>query len=479
MKAGVLLVSTIISIVLFSSISLAQISVYVSNSNVVVNSSESKTVDIIVQNTGLADKFSLRVFPPFIESGSGQVTTNLDKTTATIASNQNATFELTFSAQACVADYVTNIFTVTASSILNPNIQANESIKVTTIRRFPVCISKVTLSNDTLIPGQTLTITTQIDNPSDIASTAFHLITNIKNRSGLVVKNFQDSIDIIQSKSSKTITNNYQVPQQIGYGRFDLELILQNTLNREVSGNTFAFVVQQFENPTAQKTVKFGILTQDIFLKIRNDGNSVVNASTSETIPFFLKSFINIVDKPDSEQTVGNNVVYTWFFYNLQPGEERTIKYQINMWQIILIAVFIIIAVAYAFSYVFTIRIIKKHRLFGPVAGTKEITITLEVRNRTRHTLHDVYVRDFLPTFGTVVDKFETVKPVVRKVPGGTEVIWKFDSLRSMDERVLTYRIKPTMEILGEIKLPKAMIRYSDNKKQIKKVISKSISIKV
>ena len=480
MKSGILFASTLISLVLLSSIAFAEISVYVSNSNILLNSSESKTVEITVQNKGPQDKFSFRVFPPFVPSGSGQVTTNLDRTTAVINTNQNATFELTFYAQACIADYSTNVFSVTASSILNPNTQGNTSVSVTTIRRFPVCISKVSLSNDTLIPGQILTITTEINNPSELASTPFDLITNIKNSSGLAVFSpVTNHLDIIQAKSIKVIQSSYQIPQFIGYGRFSVGLVLQNTQTSEVSTQTVSFVVKQFEKPTAQKNVKFGLLTQDVTLKIRNDGNSPVNASTSEAIPIFMKTFISLVDKPDSETTAGNNVVYTWLFYNLQPGEERSIRYQINLWQIVLLSVLIIIAVAYAFTYVFTIRIVKKHRLFGPVAGSKEITITLEVKNRTRHTIHDVYVRDFLPPFATIVERFETVKPVVRKVSGGTEVIWKFDLLRSMDERVLTYRIKPTMEVLGEIKLPRAIIRYSDKKKQLKKVISKSVSIKV
>ena len=479
MKCSILFTSILISMVLLSSISFAQVAVYVSNPNIVINSSETKIVEITVQNKGSPDKFSLRVFPPFAESGNGQVTANLDKTVADIDYNQNITFELAFSAQPCIADYVTNVFTVTASSIINSNIQSNDTIRVTTMRSFPVCISKVTLTGDTLVPDQVLTITAQINNPSDIASTAFQLLTNIENARGTVVKSFQNNIDIIQGKSSKTIAIDYKIPQEIGYGRFNIELVLQNTLNKEVSTNVLSFVVQQFENPTAQKSVKFGILTQDIFLKVRNDGNAPVNASTSETVPVFLKTFINMIDKPDSEQTVGSNVIYTWLFYNLQPGEEKTIEYQINLWQIVLIIVLIIIAVADAFTYDFTIRNIKKHKLFGPLAGTKEVTITLEVRNRTRHPIHDVSIRDFLPSFATVIDKFETVKPLIRKVAGGTEIIWKFDTLRSMDDRVLTYRIRPTMEILGEIKLPKAVIRYSDRKKQLKKIISKSVSIKV
>jgi len=420
------------------------------------------------------------VFPPFVSSGSGQLGANLDRTSASINSNQNETFELAFSAQACVADYATSIFTVTASSILNPEVQSNASVQVTTLRKFPVCISKVTLNNDTLVPGEALSVTIQIDNPSDVASVPFQLITTIKNQNGVAVLGpVTNNIDIIQGKSSKTISNAFPISQTIGYGRFSIELALQNTLSKEISNQVLSFVVQQFEKPVAQKDVKFGILTQDVFLKVRNDGNSVVNASTSETIPIFMRTFVAPVDKPDSEETVGNNVVYTWLFYNLQPGEERIVEYQINLWQIVLLVVLLIVAVAYAFTYVFTIRIVKKHKLFGPVAGTKEIAITLEVKNRTRHTLHNVYVRDFLPSFATVVEKFDTLKPMVKKVPNGTEIIWKIDSFGSMDERVLSYRVRPTMEILGEIKLPRASINYTDNKKQVKKVISKSISIRV
>jgi len=429
---------------------------------------------------GPPDTFSFRIFPPFAQSGDGKVTATLDKTSAYIGSNKNETFQITFSAQACVADYVANLFTVTAASIANPSDQGNTSVKITTLRKFPVCISKVTLSNDTLIPGQTLSVVTEVSNPSDVASTPFDLVINVRNSNNTIVYPPATShLDIIQAKSSKTVTNSIQIVQQLGYGRFQVELVLQNSQRTEVSNQVLSFVVQQFEKLTAQKNVKFGLLTQDIFLKVRNEGNSVANASTSETIPAFMKTFVTFVNQPDSEQPEGNNIVYTWLFYNLQPAEERIIEYQINLWQIVLLAVIIIIAVAYAFTYVFTIRIVKRHKLFGPVAGTKEIAVTLEVRNRTRHTLHNVYVRDFLPSFAIVVEKFETIKPIVRKVSNGTEIIWKFDTLRSMDERILTYRLKPTMEILGEIRLPRASISYTDNKKQIRKIVSKSISIKV
>jgi hypothetical protein len=42
---------------------------------------------------------------------------------------------------------------------------------------------------------------------------------------------------------------------------------------------------------------------------------------------------------------------------------------------------------------------------------------------------------------------------------------WKLDYLRPFDERVITYSVRPVMEVSGTLKLPKATIKYLDKKK--------------
>jgi hypothetical protein len=102
----------------------------------------------------------------------------------------------------------------------------------------------------------------------------------------------------------------------------------------------------------------------------------------------------------------------------------------------------------------------------------------LEIRNRTRNEIRDVLVRDFVPAVAMVVERFDTLRPMLRKVAGGTEVVWKIDSLGPGDERVLTYRIKPVVDIVGVLKLPKAYVRFLDRKKEVKRFLSKGVYIK-
>ena len=102
----------------------------------------------------------------------------------------------------------------------------------------------------------------------------------------------------------------------------------------------------------------------------------------------------------------------------------------------------------------------------------------LEVRNRTKHEIRDVEVRDFVPSIARVVERFDTLKPRVKSTGSGTELRWSFESLKARDERVLTYRIKPVVDVIGHLHLPNAHVKYSDRKKIKRMIASKRLAIK-
>jgi len=93
--------------------------------------------------------------------------------------------------------------------------------------------------------------------------------------------------------------------------------------------------------------------------------------------------------------------------------------------------------------------------------------------------MKDVLIRDYLPASAHLIERYDTLRPIVKKVVGGAELSWKFDALRPHEERIITYRIKPVMEIVGEIRLPKANIRYMDHNKEYRKSVSKHLLVKV
>ena len=85
-------------------------------------------------------------------------------------------------------------------------------------------------------------------------------------------------------------------------------------------------------------------------------------------------------------------------------------------------------------------------------------------------------VRDWVSPLASVVNQFDSVKPVIRKSDAGTELIWKLDKIDKKDDRILSYKIR-TM-INGEIKMPRAYIRYKNTKGEKGKVYSNPLLVR-
>ncbi|MEM2915695.1 MAG: hypothetical protein QXH91_09930, partial [Candidatus Bathyarchaeia archaeon] len=299
-------------------------------------------------------------------------------------------------------------------------------------------------------------------------------------QSGKVVQKFENRVETVPSKGLQQIDNYYTFGKYASPGFYSVDVLLKDTSGMILESKKINFRISQLpEKVVKEETVSWGLFTQTVTIKVRNEGN--VNSSSfylTATIPSFMRHFFFPKIEPTDQGVVDNTIVYRWYIEGLAPAEEREIKYDVSTWNALLIILAIIGFVVYAFNYVFRISIIKKHRYAGPITKEKEIIMSLEVRNRTRHEIKDVLIRDFVPSIATVVDRFDTLRPTIRKVTGGTELIWRLDSLGPLEERVLTYRVKPAVDIIGTLRLPKALMRYSDKDKKIKRVISKSIKIR-
>jgi hypothetical protein len=340
----------------------------------------------------------------------------------------------------------------------------------------------VKFDKDFVNPGETVTITVSVENPADANSLPVTLVTSVKSVDGSVLQTFTDSIDTLQGRSTAERSHSYTFGNFSQAGFYTFEVALKDNTGTTVSDDFFRFRVGSVKNDTSQtKDISYGLLLQTIEIKVKNNGNEPVsNVYVHETIPSYLQIFFYPIDKPISLPAVsGNNLIYSWLIPTILPGEVKIVSYQIAIWNAVLVIVGIILFALIAFRYVFTIRIVKNYKKFATVAGPKEIQVQLEVRNRTRHIHKDVIVRDFVPSTAHVIEQFATLKPTVRKALGGTELLWKFETLRPREERIITYRIKPAMEIIGEILLPKASIRYVDRSRQLRRSVSKNVEIKV
>lgn len=435
-----------------------------------------QVIATITNNEATTDTFSISAFPPFWHGA----TISFDPTRITLNSGTNGQIKILFSASKCVEEFSNN-FIVKVVSIQNSQIQSNASISVSTERKFQICVSDVKFNKDSVNPGETATINIYVENPANANSLPVTLVTNVKSVDGNMLQTFTDSGFTIQGGGTTIKSHSYAFSNFSQPGFYTFEVILKDNTGTVVSDDSFRYNVGSVSKITQTKDISYGLLLQTVTIKVRNDGNEVANnIIIKETIPSYLQIFFFTIDPPiSSPVTSGNDLVYTWLIPTVLPGEVKTVSYQIAIWNAVLVIVGIVLLVLIVFRYVFTVRIVKSYKRFATVAGAKEIQVQLEVSNRTRHVHKDVIVRDFVPSTAHVIEQFSTLKPTVRKALGGTELLWKFETLRPHEERVITYRIKPAMEIVGEILLPKASVRYLNRNKQIRRSISKNVEIKV
>ena len=167
------------------------------------------------------------------------------------------------------------------------------------------------------------------------------------------------------------------------------------------------------------------------YITLLNEGNTEDSAQVnSEGIqsPLFA---VYPNNKPSS--ITGNAL--TWYA-TLKPGESAIYSYSQVFWPLPFGVLFALVASVYGYFAMTAIEIRKYILGRGEILG-----VSLRIKNRGR-TADGVIVRDVVPHEFSVVPAFETLKPIMRKISDGTELIWRIGSVQKGEETVLHYKIK-------------------------------------
>jgi len=101
--------------------------------------------------------------------------------------------------------------------------------------------------------------------------------------------------------------------------------------------------------------------------------------------------------------------------------------------------------------------------------GISEIKILLHVKNRSNFTIDEIDITDTIPHIGEMDKEIQigTIKPVsiAKHKRIGTIVKWQIISLEKYEERIITYRIRSKLSILGGLILPAAKLKFKEKGK--------------
>ncbi|HLF54440.1 MAG TPA: hypothetical protein VI612_01850, partial [Candidatus Nanoarchaeia archaeon] len=102
--------------------------------------------------------------------------------------------------------------------------------------------------------------------------------------------------------------------------------------------------------------------------------------------------------------------------------------------------------------------------------GISELKVVIEFVNRSNKTVRHLRIMDLVPRLADVIKEFkETILAPSKVVPHsnrGTLVRWDIDFVEPKEHRILTYKVRSQLSILGGLKLPVAAVRFSAEGKE-------------
>ena len=357
---------------------------------------------------------------------------------------------------------------------LNSDITESKEIYLDVVRGSDIFIYDIELEKQTFRPGDTIIIKPTLSNLNKNDALEVLVSTRIL-KNNLIVQKFDESIKI-EPKSSKKLTYSFEVKNTNEPGDYEIKVIAKNTLNKILDERKTTFKIETIRKIDEEKETKNSILHSDVIIRITNNGNyPEKNFYVTESMPSISKNFFYPEIEPVSQEEKENRIIYEWLINELKPGQTIIIKYQLRFTNVVITACILIIAVIWIVWLFF--RPTLKKNYIGSLAEKQEITISLNLKNKGRKILNNVVVKDIVPPLASVIKKFETLEPKIVRTPAGTQLTWEIKQLKPKEERIITYKIKPVIEITGGFKLPKAFFMFETKKGKKKKILSKTITI--
>ncbi len=132
---------------------------------------------------------------------------------------------------------------------------------------------------------------------------------------------------------------------------------------------------------------------------------------------------------------------------------------------------FSLLAITIGVILYFTLRnpiIVKKkaHILSTQEGGITELKVVLCIKNRSRRAVKNVNVTEFIPKITTLDRNFPlgNLEPtkIIDHENKGTIIKWSLPEVERLEERIVSYKIKSKLSIIGNFRLSPAYIRFFD-----------------
>lgn len=417
-------------ILLFSMIIIAAVglaSVFAVAADFSVDASQPETIyagnttnfSAIITNNGAADWFSIAVIGTY----SSWVSVGTQNVFVPSGSSASSNVWVSPIADALPNRYEYSIIVSRASD----NSMAENKVYVNVLQSSSVIVSESSLSCVTCNPGESVTASVTLKNIGSRPLSNMKLVFSFGDRTKVM------TVSSLDFGAVKTFSTDFAVDPLTVPGDYKVDAKLMQDTSVLVQ-KSLPFKVPSVSNIKTVKNVSSSIFGNYVTLVSTNYGNA---PKTGDVTSDVLNAWFSLYSGP-KPSSVGP--MYTWTV-SLAPAESMTIAYSEIFWPVPVLLVILVFIGAYYYISATSLSL-RKRIMHGHVFSEgREVSVSLDVKSGLR-PIDNVVVRDFVPKEFSVSEKFETIKPVIRKTPSGTELVWRLGRMKSGEERVLHYRMK-------------------------------------
>lgn len=327
-----------------------------------------------------------------------------------------------------------------------------KKIFITVLKSIFASVDRIYVSG-TLQPAGYADIKINIKNLDVTTMKSIDIVATVRSPAG-IMEIFNQTIDQIEPMETKVVQRIISIPSGAEAGKYSVQV------SAYYNGKIFNQKSQEFEIiPIAvirkdydDKAVFIG---SEKTISVTNHGNiDAYNIDVENPVNGLEGNFFFQIRGPQVRISDG---VATWTISKISPGETVSIKYQINYLPLLIIVIIALIALWFVLFNVRVIEIRKK----VVKKSDDDITVHIEIRNRTGKDVDSVVIKDTIPLIFRV-KAFMGLSPVRKRDEEGFALIWRIRKLSAAEERIFSYRIVPVIKVAGTMRLPKAKIMYKN-----------------
>ena len=315
-----------------------------------------------------------------------------------------------------------------------------------------VTVDYVGIEPSVVDPREEVLIRFRVNNPVETTTVPVIVTSDIKG-----FETYSTMMEISEGINYYEI-HDLEIPEETVSGEytFNIQLkfseltIAERSLPVELSGYTLCRIEESGE------TSLFG----------RFYTASVRNMGTEETVCVVstpMSSAERILVKEATEGYAFEDGKIIWSV-SLESNQKTEVEYYVSF--VPLLALPFLILATFGLYWYFTRKMwIKKELIdYKRHSGFMDLKIQLRLKNLTNKELLNVKAFDPIPAFIKEVRDYGTIPGKIKKREGRKVVEWDVGDLKPKEERVFSYKVRTSLEVLGNINFTPAEVEFSDEK---------------